>query len=256
MFLFKDKKNIIDISINYNNNNKMRGFWGIKKQNYTEKKNKNKKEKKEKKDDDEESSSTENETINFKLSSIIGSKSNTNELYSNFNHIYFNNDITNESAVELKKELKSVETQIKTFNITHNIKEVLPIYLHLTTNGGLIHSALSVVDCIKSLSIPVYTIIDGFVASAGTLISVAGEKRYMCKNAYLLIHELRSGVWGKMSEIEEEYKNLKKLMEHLIDIYVENTNLTKKQLNGILKKDVIWNIDECIKYGIITEVYE
>jgi len=76
----------------------------------------------------------------------------------------------------------------------------------------------------------VYTVIDGFVASAGTLIALAGEKRYM------LIHELHSGMWGKMTEINDEYCNLKRLMKHIIKIYVNNTNLTKSNLTEILKK--------------------
>jgi len=78
----------------------------------------------------------------------------------------------------------------------------------------------------------------------------------MCENAYMLIHELRGGMWGKMTEIEEEYINLKKIMKHLINIYVENTNLTKSELKEILKKDLIWNINECITNGLIHEQYK
>jgi ATP-dependent protease ClpP protease subunit len=134
--------------------------------------------------------------------------------------------------------------------------EKQPIYLHLTTDGGLIYSAFSVIDCIKSLSVPVYTVIDGFVASAGTLISLAGEKRFMCENAYLLIHELRGGVWGKMSEVDEEHMNLKKIMEHLKKIYLDNTKIKKKDLDGILKKDLIWDVNECIEKGLVDEIYK
>ena len=124
-------------------------------------------------------------------------------IYSNFSHIYFNNDINADTAFELNKELREVENKIKLLTLTLGI-EKQPIYLHLTTNGGIIYSAMSIIDCIKSLSVPVYTVIDGYVASAGTLISLAGEKRYMCENAYMLIHELRSGMWGKMTEIADD----------------------------------------------------
>lgn len=48
----------------------------------------------------------------------------------------------------------------------------------------------------SELTIPIYTVIDGYVASVGTLISVCGNKIYIGKNAYMLIRELRSGVWG------------------------------------------------------------
>jgi ATP-dependent protease ClpP protease subunit len=148
-----------------------------------------------------------------------------------------------------------METKIKTLSVTLNI-EKQAIYLHITTDGGLIYSAFSIIDCIKSLSIPVHTIVDGFVASAGTLISLAGEKRYMCENAYMLIHELRGGIWGKMSEIDEEYTNSKKIMEHIKRIYSENTKIKKKELDGILKKDLIWDVEECIEKGLIQEIYK
>jgi len=198
-------------------------------------------------DDDEEGS-------NIKLPLLFQNNSN-NYINTNFNHIYFNNDITPDSAFELCKELRNVETKIKTLTATLNI-EKQPIYLHITTDGGVIYSAFSIIDCIKSLSVSVYTIVDGFVASAGTLISLSGEKRYMCENAYMLIHELRGGVWGKMSEIDEEYTNSKKIMEHIKKIYADNTNIRKKELDGILKKDLIWNAEECMEKGLIQEIYK
>ena len=176
-------------------------------------------------------------------------------IYSSGYHVYFNMDITNESAFELNKELRNVDTKINVLNASMEIPKV-PIQLHLTTNGGLIYAAMSVFDCIKNLKNPVHIIVDGFVASAGTLILLAGTKRFMCENAYLLIHELRGGIWGKMTDIDDEYLNLKKLMNHTIDIYVKNTKLKKKELEmTILKKDLIWNLDDCISKGIIHEKY-
>ena len=212
--------------------------------------NKKRKNKEEKDDDDEEDDNT---MKNFSV--LLGSGVNNSSISTNFNHIYFNNDITSESAFSLNNELRALETKLKVMSATFNIP-LQPIYLHLTTDGGVIYSALSVIDCIKSLSVPVYTIIDGFVASAGTLISLAGEKRYMNKNSYMLIHELRGGVWGKMTEIEEEFKNMKRIMTHLMKIYIDNTKISKKELEKILKKDIIWDLNECIKYGLVHEEYK
>ena len=217
---------------------------------FFKKKNKRKRESINDSSDSDESTSDSNIT---KMPIII-SKSGSNTLYSNFNHIYFNNDITTDSAFELNKELRAVESKIKTLSVSLGIKTE-PIYLHLTTDGGLIYSALSIIDCIKNLTLPVYTVIDGFVASAGTLISLAGEKRFMNKNAYMLIHELRGGMWGKMTEVDEEYLNLKKLMKHISRIYTKKTNIDKNEIENILKKDVIWNLRDCIKNGLIDEVY-
>ena len=178
--------------------------------------------------------------------------SNTSNItiYSFSNHIYFNDDINNNTSFKLNNALRLMESKLKSLNIDN-----IPIYLHLTTNGGLIHAAFSIIDCMNSISLPIYTVIEGYVASAGTLISVSGEKRYISKNAYVLIHELRSGFWGKMSEMEEEMMNIKKIQEHLINIYLNKTSLKKKKLNRILKKDIEWNAEEAIEFGIVDEIY-
>jgi ATP-dependent Clp endopeptidase proteolytic subunit ClpP len=166
------------------------------------------------------------------------------------NHIYFNDEINNNTAFKLNNALRLMETKLKALNIDN-----IPIYLHLTTNGGIIHSAFNIIDCMNSITLPIYTVIEGFVASAGTLISVCGEKRYIGKNAYVLIHELRSGVWGKMSEMEEEMTNIKKIQEHLINIYLEKTKIKRKKLNRILKKDIEWNAEEALEFGIADDIY-
>lgn len=177
---------------------------------------------------------------------------NEHSVYSQFNHVYFNDDITYETAFSLNKELRTVETRLKTTAAALGI-DPQPIYLHVTTHGGGIHAAFSIVDCINQISLPVYTVADGFVASAGTLITLAGKKRYITANAYMLIHEIRSGVWGKMSSIDEEYLNLKKVMDHIMDYYMKKTNFTKKQLEKILSKDIIWNAEECLEKGLVDE---
>jgi ATP-dependent protease ClpP protease subunit len=107
----------------------------------------------------------------------------------------------------------------------------------------------------KSLRVPVHTVVDGYVASAGTLISVYGSKRYIQPNAYILIHELRSGFWGKMTYLDEEHQNCKKIQAHLTKTYLERTKLAKNRLVTILKKDLQLNADEALHMGIVDEIY-
>jgi ATP-dependent protease ClpP protease subunit len=208
----------------------------------------NKKRKQITNNDDNDDETTQ--TITPIIQTLIDTK-----LYCHCNHIYFNSDIDSSSAFNLNKELRNMENKLKTTSALLNI-EPLPIYLHLTTNGGSIHSAFSIIDCMNSLTLPIYTVIDGYVASAGTIISVCGTKRYIGKNAYMLIHELRSGVWGKMTYIEEEVGNFKKVQEHLMEIYVDKTSLTQKKLLKILKKDVEWNAEDAINFGLVDDIYQ
>jgi ATP-dependent protease ClpP protease subunit len=197
-------------------------------------------------DDDEE------QGVPFSLPMMFPKMQSTT-VYSHNNKVYFNDDITYDSCFQLNKELRSVAERMKIISILHS-HEPMPVYLHITTHGGQIHAAFSVIDCMKQLGVPIYTVVDGFVASAGTLISICGDKRFMLPNAYMLIHELRSEFWGKMTDIEEEIKNLKKTMEHVTSLYTKHTKLSSTQLDKILKKDAIWNVDECLSKGLIDEV--
>jgi len=171
------------------------------------------------------------------------------------NHLYFSADITPKSAFTLCKYLRTLEIKLKIdyINMPSSIKP--EIFLHITTNGGCIYSAFSIIDCFESLSIPVNTIIDSNVSSAGTIISIHGNKRYICNNSYVLIHELRSGCWGKLAYLDDTYKNCLKIQDHINKIYLDKTKISKKYLKEILVKDLELNADECIRLGIADEIY-
>lgn len=185
---------------------------------------------------------------------IMGGKGQTS-VYSSHNCIFFQDDITMDSVFALNKELRAVADKLVVIGTIHKTAPP-PIWLHLTTNGGDIYAAFSVIDCIRNLGVPVYTVVDGFVASAGTLISVVGERRFIMPNAYMLLHELRSNMWGKFSDINDEMTNLQKIMQHITQIYGEHTSIPARQLEKILKKDLIWNATECMKHGVVDAVFE
>ena len=183
-----------------------------------------------------------------------------NIVKSNGNHIYLYSEINRKTAYDVNHFIKSISNDINTLenNMTTTLKT--PIYIHINSYGGSIFDALSIIDtiqnCNQNCNIPVYSIIEGCAASAATLISVCCEKRFITKYSYMLIHELRSGIWGKYSEIEEEYENLTSIMNTIFSIYKENTNIkNKKDLKSLLKKDSWWDSDTCLKKGLVDELW-
>lgn len=206
---------------------------------------------------DEESSSSSSDSGNpedlLGLMSSLG-KLKADGIRSDQNHIYFNEDIRMDTIHKLNAEIQATEKKMMIMGTLLGI-DAPPIYLHLNTYGGSIHAAFSCIDTIQASRVPVYTVVEGFVASAGTLISVCGVKRFIRPNAYMLIHQLRSELWGKMSDIEDEASNLKKLTTHLVKIYDEHTQLNKKELKELMNRELEWNADECIKRGFVDEVY-
>lgn len=207
--------------------------------------------KKERKEEEEEE-----EEERFDLAELFSrSKPSNSSCYTMNNHIYFNDDITMESVTVLNRAIRELQNDLLVLSIKNDI-EPPPIKLHLTTYGGLVYAAFSVIACIKSSKIPVHTIIDGYAASAGTLISVCGARRYIHRHSSMMIHELSAGMWGRMSVMEEKMEDLKKMMQKLKEIYTTHTKLTNKKLDKILTKDSDWYAEECLANGLVDEIIE
>jgi ATP-dependent Clp protease protease subunit len=176
------------------------------------------------------------------------------KIYRENNHIYFYSEIDRNTISKLNILLREAEEYCVITSLKLRI-DLVPIYLHIYSNGGYIHSAFSTIDVINSSKVPVYSIIEGATASAGTLLSIVCKKRYIRPYAYMLIHQLSSEIWGKMDAIVDEYKNLSQLMKRITDIYTNYSSLTTNKINKLLKHDLWLDAKKSIKYGLVDELY-
>ena len=169
------------------------------------------------------------------------------------NKIYYYSNVNRESAAELNKKIGELES--KSLTLGNNL-DIDPPTLKLLINsgGGSITAGISSMDTILRCKVPVHTYVDGFAASAATFLSVVGEKRFMSRNSYMLIHQLSSNFWGKYSEFEDEKQNLDLMMETIKNVYKEYTKVPMKKINEILKHDLLWDARTCLKYGLIDEI--
>jgi ATP-dependent protease ClpP protease subunit len=111
-----------------------------------------------------------------------------------------------------------------------------------------------VCDVIHNLDTPVHVYIDGFVASAASLIAVSGAKRYMTQHSFMLIHQLQSQSSGRLNEMKDEIANLDFFMKNAKDIYYQNSNITKEVLEKLLLDELWIDAQECLHYDLIDEI--
>ena len=176
------------------------------------------------------------------------------DIYRDNNHVYFCGDVERSTVSQLNGLLREAEEYCIITSLKLRV-DPIPIYLHIFSNGGETYAAFAAIDAIKRCKVPVYSIIEGAAASAGTLISVVCTKRYVCPTAYMLIHQLSSECWGKMAEIVDEYQNLTDLMKKITAIYTERSNLTSNRLKKLLQRDLWLDAEKAIEYGLADELY-
>lgn len=172
------------------------------------------------------------------------------------NHVYFYSEVDRDSTYELIECLRESEKYcIKLCHETRLEHSSFPIYMHISSYGGCVDSALNVIDHIRACKFPVYTIIEGYTASSGTLMSVVGKKRFIRPNASMLIHQISSEFWGKMIELEDQIANVKQTTIKLKRIYKKNTKIPKRQLVKLLKHDLMLDATKCLELGLVDEIW-
>lgn len=170
------------------------------------------------------------------------------------NQVYFYNEVSVQTVLRLCKILRVLENKMLMMQIEYQLPDAPKIYLHIQSTGGDAYAGLSAMNTIENLKVPVITIVDGFVASAATFILFGGCERWMQKNSSILIHQIRTEFWGRFEELKDDVKNSSILMEDIARIYSEKSEIPRKKLNRIMKRELNMNTDKCSKYKIIHKV--
>ena len=169
------------------------------------------------------------------------------------NKIYYYSGVTRGSCSELNKKISELEGK---YIATAHTLDIDPptMKIFINSGGGSVVSGISTMDTILRCKVPIHTYVDGFCASAATFLSVVGNYRFMSRNSYMLIHQLSTGFWGTYSNFEDEKQNLDLMMKSIKNIYKQYTKLPMKKLDEILKHDLMWDAETCLKYGMIDEI--
>lgn len=189
-------------------------------------------------DEDDDDESVDDETLNIKVVN---------------NSIYFYCGVNSKSILYITTKLDSLIKEMQILGVVFGV-DPPPIMIYINSEGGEVHSALSLYDFIKKSPVKIITVINGNASSAATIISLSGHERRITQNSYMLIHNISSTFWGKMHEFEDEMKNMSRLTQNLKDIYKENSKINKRTIESLLKKDLLLDADTCLKYGLVDEI--
>lgn len=132
------------------------------------------------------------------------------------------------------------------------------ILLIIDSFGGYLHSFIAIHDAIKMSRCEIATLCIGKAMSCGQLLLMSGTKgkRFSSPNSRILVHELSSMTWGKLSDMEidiNESKELQKLMNKLIRKY---TGLDNEEIQELMQRDSFMSAKEAKVLGIIDHIVE
>ena len=181
------------------------------------------------------------EKSKYKIPELDSDDETKTILHLDGNDMFFYGSVSVESCFHIQQQiLKYQKTEIDKIN------------LHIQSTGGSLLPTFGLIDQIQNSKIPIDTYIHGYVASAASLISMAGRNRYMSKNSMMLIHSLRTTI-GEVNynQLEDHYLNSKSMMNIVKNIYKEKSNIEDDELEYLLNHDYWLNSTECLNYNLI-----
>ncbi|OHB15221.1 MAG: ATP-dependent Clp protease proteolytic subunit [Candidatus Zambryskibacteria bacterium RIFOXYC1_FULL_39_10] len=130
------------------------------------------------------------------------------------------------------------------------------ISLYINSPGGSVTSTLAIVDTMKFIKPDVSTYCVGIAASGAALVLSAGTKgkRFILKNAEVMIHQPIGGAEGQATDIAITAKHILKTRENLNKMLAENTGQTLAKIDTDVERDFFMTADEAKKYGIVDKI--
>ena len=95
--------------------------------------------------------------------------------------------------------------------------------------------------------------------SAGVLLLAAGTKghRRIGANCRVMVHDIRGGAGGDVSDIENEFNEIKWTQDKYVELLANETDMTKNYIKKLLNKKVnsYFSAKEAVELGIADEVF-
>lgn len=143
---------------------------------------------------------------------------------------------------EVRKEIEEIDSS--------------KILIKINTTGGSFWAGTSIANLLREHSAEVTTRVVGVAASAGSIIFTAGKNREIFSNSSILLHYVRSVVYGTAKELEKAAADVRELDKSLIENYKEIFNGTEKELRDILESDKFMTAAKAKELGFCTKIIE
>jgi len=173
------------------------------------------------------------------------------------NHLYFYSTVDPDRCLALMKAIREIDNSLRREYQSRDLPEdfpMVPIWLHVNSGGGSLFDALSVSDQLTLIKSPIYSIVEGYSASAASIISMACTKRYIRPSAYMMIHQFWSFMFGKYEEFKDDMKFQDMLMATLTTYYVDHSKMDSVKVTELLKHDSWFNAEMSLELGLADHI--
>jgi ATP-dependent Clp endopeptidase proteolytic subunit ClpP len=160
-------------------------------------------------------------------------------------------EIDSDTAIMIATQLRKAEDSGQPF---------VPFYID--SPGGSVYGLLSIVESMRRCKIPIYTFTSGLAASCAACVFCMGKRRFMTRNARLLMHDVSVDFSGDTSmtssNIKEEANEMRRLNKMILRIMAENTGHPPNYFIDLIKtrrnNDIYVDARQALEWNMATDI--
>jgi len=175
-------------------------------------------------------------------------------------NLYLPKQVDQASMNELTKSIIDIndsdEHLGKLYNVYGLKYKPKPIKIYIDSYGGKVYQCFGLIGVMEKSKTQIHTIVTGAAMSCGFIILINGHRRFAYRHATPLYHQVSSGFFGKVQDMEEKLEETKRLQLKIEEMTLRLTNISKKKLTEILKnkKDWFMTADNALELGVVDEI--
>ncbi|SCB69697.1 Peptidase S14 ClpP [Bacillus mycoides] len=128
------------------------------------------------------------------------------------------------------------------------------IHVHINSGGGSAFDGVAICNLLKQHDAEIIVHIDGWAASAASVIAMAGDKIVMPSNTMMMIHQASTIEYGNADFFEKTARDLRKIDSALAASYKKRFVGTDEELKQLLKDETWLTAEEAVALGLADEI--
>lgn len=134
--------------------------------------------------------------------------------------------------------------------------DVPEIVVRINSGGGDVFAANAIFTRLKDHTAKVTVKIDGWAASAATIIAMAGDSIKIARNGVFMIHDPAMTVWDtfKAEDFEKMAGELKVIKQSIVNTYAMKTGRKPEDIEELMANETWWTGDSAVENGFCDEL--
>lgn len=147
-------------------------------------------------------------------------------------------------------------THTQFYKDLQEIGTVAAITVRINSGGGDVFAAFAIYNLLRENAAQINVIIDGWAASAATIIAMAGDTIKIPKTALFMVHDPALRLWGSYTaeEFTKMADQLEKVKSAIMSAYCDRTGKTEDEISALMDAETYLTGEQAVEMGFCDEL--